>query len=75
MSTAALIRGGILPEKAIDDALHFALAAVHGVDYLLTWNCRHIDNAEKKPLFRKLCEDMGLPFPEICTPEELMGDM
>jgi predicted nucleic acid-binding protein len=71
----ALVHRRIMPAKAIDDALHFALAAVHGVDYLLTWNCRHIDNAEKKPLFRKLCQEMGLPFPEICTPEELMGDM
>ena len=50
----ALIQEGGLPPKALDDALHIALSAVHGMDYLLTWNCRHIDNAEKKPLIRKV---------------------
>jgi hypothetical protein len=70
-----LIRRNVLPENALDDALHIALAAVHGTDYLLTWNCRHIDNAQTKPLIRYLCLDAGLPYPEICTPEELMGDV
>jgi len=64
-----------VPARALDDALHIALAAVHGMDYLLTWNCRHIDNAQTKPLIRSLCAEAGLPFPEICTPEELMGDV
>jgi len=45
----ALLAEGAFPEKATDDALHFAISAYHGVDYLLTWNCRHIDNAEMKP--------------------------
>ena len=43
-----------LPEKAFDDALQIAVAAVHGMNYLLTWNCRHIDNAQTKPLIRYL---------------------
>ena len=55
------------------DAAHIALAAVHGMDYLLTWNCRHIDNAETKPIMRAVCAGHGYPCPEICTPEELMG--
>ena len=42
---ASYIRGGFLPEKAVRDALHIAIAAVHGVEYLVTWNCRHIANA------------------------------
>ena len=50
----ALIQEGGLPSKALDDALHIALSAVHGMDYLLTWNCRYTDNAEKKPLIRKV---------------------
>ncbi len=69
----ALIQQGGLPSKALDDALHIAISAVHGMDYLLTWNCRHIDNAEKKPLIRKICQSYGYLCPEIATPIELMG--
>ena len=71
---AALIAEGALPPKAEDDATHIALAAVHGMDYMLTWNCRHIDNAETKPIVRSVCAAHGYSCPEICTPEELMGD-
>jgi len=70
----ALVNEGALPAKAIDDAVHVAIAAVHNVDYLVTWNCRHIDNAETKPLIRSVCAIHGYACPEICTPEELMGD-
>jgi predicted nucleic acid-binding protein len=69
----ALIEEGALPSAAQDDAAHIALAAVHNMDYLLTWNCRHIDNAERKPLLRSVCAAHGYTCPEICTPEELMG--
>jgi hypothetical protein len=69
----ALLQEGALPIKALDDSLHIAIAAVHGVDYLLTWNCRHIDNAEMKPVVRKVCTAHGYVCPEICTPQELMG--
>ena len=69
----ALIRKGGVPQKALDDALHIAIAAVHGIDYLLTWNCRHIDNAETKPKIRKVCLEQGCHCPEIATPIELMG--
>jgi hypothetical protein len=71
---AALIAEGVLPPSAEDDATHIALAAVHGMDYLLTWNCRHIDNAETKPIVRSVCATHGYAVPETCTPEELMGD-
>ena len=70
---AAFIAGSALPAAAEDDATHIALAAVHGMDYLLTWNCRHIDNAETKPVIRSVCATQGYTCPEICTPEELMG--
>ena len=69
----ALVRGGAVPEKAENDAMHVAVAAVHGVDYLLTWNCRHLDNAEAKPIMRRICREWGYVAPEICTPQELMG--
>ena len=70
---AAFIAESALPAAAEDDATHIALAAVHGMDYLLTWNCRHIDNAETKPVIRSVCATHGYTCPEICTPEELMG--
>ncbi|MDX8413530.1 MAG: type II toxin-antitoxin system VapC family toxin [Mariprofundales bacterium] len=67
-----LISGGGLPSSASADALHIAVATVFGIDYLLTWNCRHIDNAVTKPVMRKLCAELGYRLPEICTPMELM---
>lgn len=68
-----LIAEGALPSKATDDAVHIALATVHGIDYLLTWNCRHIDNAQTKPLVRRVIVSEGYNCPEICTPQELLG--
>jgi len=69
----ALIQEGALPKEAIGDSLHIALSAVHGIDYLLTWNYRHIDNAETKPIIRGVCLANRYGYPEICTPQELMG--
>lgn len=68
-----LIQKGAIPRKAIGDSLHIAVAAVHGLDYLLTWNYRHIDNAEAKPIIRRICLENNYGYPEICTPQELMG--
>lgn len=62
---------GALPAKAQADALHIAVAAVHRVDYLLTWNCRHIDNPATKPAIRSVCASNGIACPEICTPIEI----
>jgi predicted nucleic acid-binding protein len=72
--TRKLIEEGALPKTAEDDAAHIAIAAVHNIDYLVTWNCRHIDNAETKPVIRAICAVNGFVCPEICTPGELMGD-
>jgi predicted nucleic acid-binding protein len=69
-----LIEAGALPAEAIDDATHVAVSAIHEIDYLLTWNCRHLDNAEMKPLMRSVCAVAGHRCPEICTPQELMGE-
>ncbi|MBF0275117.1 MAG: hypothetical protein HQK84_07785 [Nitrospinae bacterium] len=55
--------------------MHIALASVNNMDYLLTWNCRHIDNAEMKPYIREIIVSNGYNCPEICTPEELLGDI
>ena len=73
MLSEVLVQDGALPANALDDALQLALAAAHGADYLLTWNCRHLDNAETKPIMRHVCTINGHTCPEICTPQELMG--
>lgn len=69
-----LIESAALPTRAADDAIHVAVAAVHGVEFLLTWNCRHIDNAIAKVAIRRMCAKFGYSCPEICTPSELMGE-
>lgn len=68
-----ILEGGI-PASAQADAIHVAVAAVHSIDYLLTWNCRHIDNAAMKPRIRSICSGAGYQCPEICTPLELLPE-
>lgn len=63
----------VLPEKAVTDAAHIAIAAVHGIHFLLTWNCTHIANAEMSAAIEATCRERGFQCPVICTPEELMG--
>lgn len=66
-----LLREAALPSKATADALHIALAAVHGMDLLLTWNCAHIANATMRPKIEAICRASGFEPPVICTPLEL----
>ena len=66
-----LLRQAAIPRKAAADALHIALAAVHGMDCLLTWNCRHIANATMRPRIEAICRANGFEPPVICTPLEL----
>lgn len=68
-----LVKEKALPKKAVEDALHIAIAIIHGMDYLLTWNCNHIANAEKRYAIIGVCHKKGFEPPVICTPEELMG--
>lgn len=56
-----------------EDALHVAMAAAHGLDYLLTWNCTHIANATLRGRIEGLCRSSGMEPPIICTPLELQG--
>jgi len=63
-----------LPPKAGVDAIHIAAATVHGMDYLLTWNCRHIANAQIQGKLAEISLDCGYVLPILCTPNELMGD-
>ncbi|KYF81574.1 DNA-binding protein [Sorangium cellulosum] len=68
---AALIKRAAMPPKAIVDAAHVAIAAVHGLDFPLTWNCTHIANATMRPRIESVCRDSGFRPPIICTPDEL----
>lgn len=63
-----------LPPKAKVDAIHIAAATVHGMDYLLTWNCKHIANAQIQGKLAEISLDLGYVLPVLCTPNELMGD-
>ncbi|MGE0605733.1 MAG: type II toxin-antitoxin system VapC family toxin [Pirellulales bacterium] len=65
---------GVLPPKAQVDALHIASVAHYRIQYLLTWNCKHIANAKILPRIHNLLTALNIPIPIICTPEELLGD-
>ena len=69
----AIMTTGILPPKAFLDAGHVAVSAIHAVDYLLTWNCKHLANVQISRRIAVLCEKLGHKMPIVCTPEELMG--
>jgi hypothetical protein len=66
-----LIQQGAVPEGSEEDALHIAIAAAQGVDYLLTWNFKHINNATTRTLIAKTVESYGFACPLLCSPEEL----
>lgn len=66
-----LLRAAGLALNAETDALHMAVAAVHGMDYLLSWNCKHIANATIRRAIERQCRLSGYEPPVICTPQEL----
>jgi hypothetical protein len=61
-----------LPSKATEDALHIAVATINGMDYLLTWNCKHLANAVLRGRVERVCRAVGYEPPIICTPQELL---
>ena len=67
-----LLAAAVMPPKAAIDAAHVAIATVHGVNFLLTWNCTHIANAVMRERIEAVCRQAGFRPPVICTPEELM---
>jgi len=69
-----LVRRGGLPAKAKIDALHIAVASVHGMDYLVSWNCTHIANATLRGRIEDICRGAGFDPPVICTPIELVKE-
>ncbi len=72
--TDAIMQSGIIPAKAAADAAHIAIASRHGIDFLLTWNCRHIANAEIIRQIAVAVRQAGYELPVICTPRELSGE-
>ena len=69
-----LIQSGAVPLKAAQDALHIAVCCTNNIDFLLTWNCKHIANAEKRGHIEDTARQNGFTAPVICTPEELLGE-
>jgi hypothetical protein len=73
--TKEILRSGLLPSSADRDAAHIALATVHEMDILLSWNCRHIANAAIQARLRRVAEKSGYALPVLCTPDELTGEL
>ncbi|MDQ1354891.1 MAG: hypothetical protein QG657_5200 [Acidobacteriota bacterium] len=69
-----LIEKGAVPQKAEEDALHIAIAVVNGIDYFISWNCKHIANAKMRSKIEQVCQSCGYEPIIICTPEELLED-
>jgi hypothetical protein len=69
-----LVATGALPSKAALDALHIAVAVSGGVDYLLTWNFKHLANATMRGRIDRACRSYGYEPCIICTPEELLEE-
>lgn len=68
------IEKGAIPQIAAEDALHIAIAVVNGLDYLISWNCKHIANAKMRSKIDQVCLSCGYEPIIICTPEELLED-
>ena len=69
-----LILDKAVPREFPDDALHIAIATVYKMDFLVSWNFKHITNAQTIPLIKRICAGNGYVCPEICTPYQLQQD-
>lgn len=69
-----LLTGKAIPEKCPEDALHISIAAMNGIDAIVTWNFKHINNPFTRKMIRNIIERKGYNCPEICSPDELIGD-
>ena len=72
--TKLILAEGAIPPQEVRDAAHIAVAAVNDMDYLLTWNCKHLASAQIIRRISVICNRHGYNMPVICTPEELMGE-
>ena len=69
-----LVSAGLVPVIASPDAVHIALASVHQIDFLVTWNFKHIANPHIRERMRTKINDSGYRMPVMCSPEELLND-
>lgn len=70
----SMVKEGLFPARAVQDAFHIAVATVNGMDYLLTWNFKHIANAAIRYKIESHCRMHGYQPPIICTPQELVEE-
>lgn len=70
----SLIVVGLVPVSVASDAVHIAIASVHRVDFLVTWNFKHIVNPHIQQRLRREVALAGFVLPVLCTPEELLND-
>ncbi|MBI5140679.1 MAG: type II toxin-antitoxin system VapC family toxin [Nitrospirae bacterium] len=68
----AMITGSGIPKEYPEDALHIAIAAVNGIEALVTWNFSHMNNPFTRIKVRRIVESLGYQCPEICSPDELL---
>ena len=69
----ALVERGAIPARKATDAAHIAIATIHHMQFLMTWNCAHLANAEIMAQAQAICAELGYAAPIVCTPEELLG--
>lgn len=70
----SLLKGRAIPTKYPEDALHIAVATLNGIDVIVTWNFKHINNPFTRKIIRQVIEENGFVCPEICSPDEFAGD-
>jgi predicted nucleic acid-binding protein len=70
-----LLAKGAVPANSEEDALHIAIAAAGGIEFLLTWNFKHINNAQTKAVITTVVESHGFACPILCSPEELGAEI
>jgi len=71
----AMIETRLIPSRFPEDALHIAIAAMHGMDYILTWNFKHLNNVQTKGKIAGFIEEWGYEPPLVCSPDELFGEL
>jgi predicted nucleic acid-binding protein len=71
---AEYISQRVMPADATGDAAHLAIASLYGIEFLLTWNCRHLANANKRQHIHVVNKRLGLSTPTITTPFELIPE-
>jgi len=69
-----LLNKNVVPKEFPEDALHIAVASVHNMDVIVTWNFKHINNPVMRQKIKMAVERVGYESPELCSPEEFLGD-